>query len=107
MKAIMELDERLTAAGIPHVLRDMGSYGDHLDFGWQIVYPSIEAWSKDEAGSGDVVWNEASYGHEADLLEAMGFDIPNDDVRGYLTVDEAFGFFERQWKKDQGNETAG
>jgi len=97
MRAIFDLDEKLTQAGIPHILQDMGIV-DNGDFGWQIVYPD------NEHRKGDVVCNIASYGHEQDLLEAMGFDITKerdgDDVVGYLTADQAFEYFARQWGKD-------
>lgn len=105
MEAIFELDRKLTEAGIPHVLSEMNN--EIGLFGWQIVYPNHEDWRDNKPGCGDVVCNNFSYGHEEDLLEAMGFDInreeDGDDVVGWLTVEKAFSYFYRQWKKDTEN----
>lgn len=99
-KSIYELEDMLKEAGIPHEMRMMDG-DDNTVFGYQIVYPSLSEWMEEKAGSGDVVCNEISYGHEQDLLEAMGFDIPGSDVEGFLTAQQAFEYFERQYRKDR------
>lgn len=38
-------------------------------------------------GTGDVICNKASYGHEQGLLETMGFSWDR-DITGYLTAEE-------------------
>lgn len=73
--SILDLDKRLTEAGIPHVLQRVCD-------GWQIIYPSLEE------REGDVVAHFGSYGHEEDLIEAYGFNFQ--DVKGWLSVDDAF-----------------
>lgn len=74
-RSILELDRRLTDAEIPHIIRRL------LD-GWQIVYSSMES------PEGDIISHFGAYGHELDLMEAMGFGLV--DVKGFLTSDEAF-----------------
>lgn len=37
-------------------------------------------------GTGDVICNRISYGHEIGLLETIGFSWDGDDVTGYLTA---------------------
>ena len=101
IKPLQKLHEELEIAGIPHVFL----CDDNPIFGGQIRYASDGKWELRKPGCGDVVCNMGSYGHEYGLLEAMGFDITEeeygDEVVGYLTVDKAFEFFKRQYEKDQ------
>ena len=98
MKAIYDLEKKLTEAGIPHYFREEEGWG------CQIIYPNLEDWEEGKENTGDVVCNTASYGHREDLMEAMGFDIrTDDDVVGYLTVDDAYEYFKRAWEKDNAN----
>ena len=103
MEAIFELDRMLTDSKIPHVLRQQEGFRGAA---WQIVYPNISEWEKGYGG--DVVWNECSYGNKEGLLEAMGFDITEekdgDTVVGWLTAEDAYKYFERQFEKDSKNE---
>ena len=82
--AILELDKRLTEDGIPHLI-------DELMDGWVIIY-------FDDEGNriGDVIEHCGSYGHEQNLMEAMGFNL--DDVKGYLSIEEAFALFQEAHK---------
>lgn len=82
-KNILELDKKLTELKIPHKLR-------RLYDGWQILY--FRKGREDEA-YGDVVCHCGSYGHEKDLMEAYGFPECEDDVIGYMSVDEALELF--------------
>lgn len=88
---IYKLSYMLSTAGIPHVLRDVYD-------GYQIIYPS------EENRVGDAVCHSYSYGHKQNLLEVMGLGIckknNGDDVIGWLTAEDAFKYFERQYKKD-------
>lgn len=77
--AILELDKKLTENEIPHILEPL------MD-GWIICYFNPEG-----ERVGDVIEHCGSYGHEEDLMEAMDFDL--EDVKGWLTVEEAFTFF--------------
>lgn len=96
---IKKLDTMLTCAGIPHDLHKFH------EGGWQITYCYDGEWALRRKGCGDVVINDGSYGHESGLLEAMGFDITDeeygDEVVGYLTAEQAFEFFKRQYEKDK------
>ena len=97
MNAILELDKKLTEDGIPHELI-------HLFDGYGICYPSQKDWQ------GDVVCHMGSYGGKQGLMEAMGFDITpekdGDSVVGYLTLDNAYSYFARQWEKDNHGQKA-
>lgn len=42
---------------------------------------------------GDVIEHEYSDGHYYDLLEAMGFNLPKYDTRGWLTAEKALEMF--------------
>lgn len=70
-KKIKMLHERLNEEGLNHIFQR------NMD-GYQII---IEQFGK---RIGDFVENRISYG-----LEAMGFDIPDNDVQGWLSVEEA------------------
>ena len=98
---IKKLDTMLTQAGIPHKL-------SRFSRGWQITYANDGIFELRKSGCGDVVCHEGSYGHEQGLLEAMGFDITDefygDEVVGYLTAEDAFEFFKRQYEKDHKEE---
>ena len=86
---ILELNEKLNLAGIPHVITK------NFD-GWLIAYPN------DENRIGDVTQFTGyggSQGASQDLGEAYGFDIPDGDVDGYLTLDQAFEYFRRAHEK--------
>lgn len=80
-KAILELDKKLTDAGIPHELL-------YLMDGYKIAYPNQEECTL------DVIEYYGSYGHELDLME--GYLGPFDDVEGHMTVEYAFEVF-RDW----------
>lgn len=82
--SIVELEKRLIEAKIPHELTSLFD-------GYKISYPNDEDWI------GDVVCHSFSLGYETGLMEAYGFDIPNNDVRGYLTVEDAFGYFQKAY----------
>ena len=88
MKAILELEKKLTEAEIPHEMEEM--FGGYI-----IGYPDLS-----DKRKGDVICHRGSYGYNQDLLEAMGFGINSaddgDDVVGYLTVEQAFDYF---WKE--------
>ena len=96
---IKKLDTMLTHAGIPHDLHKFHEWG------WQITYAPDGEWVLRKESCGDVVIHDGSYGHELGLLEAMGFDITDeeygDEVVGYLTAEQAFEFFKRQYEKDK------
>ena len=77
--AILELDKKLTEHNIPHELTPLWD-------GWIIRYFDQEG---DQLG--DVVEHMGSYGQEQNLMEAMGFNLP--DVKGFLDVDQAFELF--------------
>ena len=83
--AITELARMLHQAGIPYEMRKLYD-------GWQICYP------KCDKCKGDVVKHCYSYGHDLNQLEAYGFHLPKNDVAGYLTAQEAFEFFDSQYK---------
>ena len=95
---IKKLDTMLTRASIPH---DLHKFHE----GWQITYCYDGEWELRRKGCGDVVIHDGSYGHESGLLEAMGFDITDeeygDEVVGYLKAERAFEFFKRQYEKDK------
>ena len=101
MKAIYDLEKKLTENGIPH------SFREEKGWGCQIIYPNLEDWEEGKTNTGDVVCNRASYGHKDDLMEAMGFDIncekDGDDVVGFLTVEMAYEYFRKAWEKDNAN----
>lgn len=78
-KSILEVDKRLTEEGIPHELL-------RLMDGWKIAYPS-----QDDCKF-DVIEHRGSYGHENDLMEAMGEDL-NDYVEGHVDVERALALF--------------
>lgn len=92
---IFKLDMMLIEAGIPHDIYPMEG-----GFGWQICYPN----SLEKIRKGDVVINRMSYGHQHGLLEAMGFGIDKKDdgdtVVGFLTAEQAFQYFKRQFDAD-------
>lgn len=95
---IKKLDAMLSINNIPHEF-----YSD--DFGAQITYARDGRWVLRKDGCGDVVINNGSFGHSEGLLEAMGFDITEeeygDEVVGWLTAEQAFEFFKRQYEKDK------
>lgn len=88
MNAMTELETKLTESGIPYEKVAI------LD-GYGLCYPDQKHWK------GDVVQHRGSYGHQQDLFEAMGFNLPKGDVAGYLTVDEAYGYFAWQYENDK------
>lgn len=91
MKAILELEKKLTEAGIPHEMEEM--FGGYI-----IGYPDLS-----DDRKGDVICHRGSFGYKQDLLEAMGFGInpedDGDDVVGYLTVEQAFEYFRKEHEK--------
>ena len=52
----------------------------------------------------DICWEEMSYGAEDNLMEAYGFDELFGDVKGWLSVDEAFEMFHKQYYGEDKNE---
>lgn len=80
-KKIKMLHERLNEEGLNHI------FIKNMD-GYQII---IELFGKK---IGDFVENRISYG-----LEAMGFDIPDNDVQGWISVDEALEMIKGAIKK--------
>lgn len=50
--------------------------------GWQVCFEK-------NGKKADFIEHGGSYGHEADLMESMGFDDDFNDVTGYLTVEDA------------------
>lgn len=82
-KAILEVDKRLTAAGIPHTLERM------MD-GWIILYHCN---GKRKA---DVIEHCGSYGNRFDLMEIWGFGLK--DPIGNLNADEVFRHFD-EWHR--------
>ena len=78
-KSILELDKRLTKAGIPHELAKLYD-------GWIIGYPNVNKGYK----VFDVIEHEGSYGHEEDLMEAYGFGVEDVEV---VDIDKAFTLF--------------
>ena len=96
---IKKLDEMLTESGIPHEMHPFYE-------GYQITYSKDGEWEWRKSGCGDVVVHNTSYGHEKGLLEAGGFndfiteEEYGDEVVGWLTAEEAFEFFRKQYEKD-------
>lgn len=80
--SILLLDRELSELEIEHELV-------RLYDGYIIYYPNIIN------RVGDVVEHKNSYGHERDLLEAYGFPECNDDVLGYLTLEETLELFKK------------
>ena len=78
--AILELEQRLIAAGIPHEKRPKFD-------GYIIFYPS----EKNKVG--DVIQFTGSIGAKSNLMEAMGFTIKKKEVEGCIDVDKAFQYF--------------
>lgn len=95
---IKKLDAMLSENDIPHIFH-------YYNFGAQITYARDGKWVLRKDGCGDAVINDASYGHSKGLLEVMGFDITEeeygDEVVGWLTAEQAFEFFKRQYEKDK------
>ena len=71
--------------------------------GLQLVCPSLEKWEL------DVICHRGSYGHEHGLLEVMGAicNAYDDDVEGYLTVEEVFERIKEYYKKGDCNNIEG
>lgn len=80
-KAILEVDKKLTEEGIPHELL-------RLIDGWKIAYPN-----QDDCRF-DVIEHKYSYGHNEDLMEAMGEDL-DDYVEGHCDVERAMELFRK------------
>ena len=85
--AILELEKKLKENNIPCELTPL------MD-GWLLCYPKF---AMGPERIGDVVEHWGSYGREQNLMEAMGFGLP--DVVGHLTVEQAFSLFETANKK--------
>lgn len=51
--------------------------------GWQ--------WTVDELPFGDIIIHDFSYGHERQCYETMGFPWDDEDVTGYLSLDDLMG----------------
>lgn len=85
--AILELDKKLTEAGIPHTLERM------MD-GWIICYPEDGRKRK-----GDVIQHFGSYGAFRDLMEAYGFGLKN--PVGWLDAEKAFEYFRKAHEEGQ------
>ena len=84
--AVLELDRRLTEAGIPHVLERM------LD-GWIVCYPASAPNRRDS----DAIRHYGSYGAFHDLMEIYGFGLKEPD--GWCGVDKAFEYFRQAHEK--------
>jgi len=84
--AILELDKKLTEAGVPHELERM------LD-GWIVCYPA----SALNRRVGDAIQHCGSYGAFHGLMEVYGFGLKEPD--GWCGVDEAFEYFRQAHEK--------
>ena len=84
--AILELDKKLTEAGIPHTLERMFD-------GWIVCYPT----SALNRRFGDAVQHYGSYGAFHDLMEVYGFGLREPD--GWCGVDRAFEYFRQAHEK--------
>ena len=87
---ILRLANLCSAEGIPFVTRPLFD-------GLQLLCPSLEEREL------DVICHGGSYGHEQGLLEIMGAicNTYNDDVEGYLTVEEVFERIKKYYKKGE------
>lgn len=87
-KPILCLADLCSAEGIPFVMRPVFD-------GLQLVCPNPDVWDF------DVICHMGSYGHEQGLLEIMGAicNTYDDDVEGYLTVEEVFERIKKYYKK--------
>ena len=84
--AILDLDKKLTEAGIPHTLERMFD-------SWIVCYPT----SALNRRSGDAVQHYGSYGAFHDLMEVYGFGLREPD--GWCGVDKAFEYFRQAHEK--------
>ena len=75
--AILQLAQRCANREIPYVLKRCWD-------GWIVIL------EKDGARIADAIEHNGSYGHEGNLLETMDFPEDNNDVTGWLTVDEVW-----------------
>ena len=93
---IMRLADLCEREGIPFVVRPAFD-------GLQLVCPELETWDF------DVICHRGSYGHEQGLLEVMGAicNSVDDDVEGYLSVEEVFERIKKYYKKEDCNNTEG
>lgn len=87
---ILRLASLCSAEDIPFVMRPQFN-------GLQLVYPRLETWEL------DVICHDYSYGHEQGLLEVMGAicQAYDDDVEGYLDVEEVFERIKKYYKKEE------
>lgn len=85
---ILRLANLCSAEGIPFVVRPAFD-------GLQLVCPNPDVWDF------DVICHGGSYGHEQGLLEVMGAicNAYDDDVEGYLDVEEVFERIKKYYKK--------
>ena len=106
--AINLLHEKLAEAGIPHYYDIFIPNEFRNKLGGQIFYGGKYP---DAKCKGDVIQtfykyhddgtiDGVSYGSENNLLEAMGFDIDEGDVRGFMTIDEAFEMIKNMYEFD-------
>lgn len=84
-QAILELDKKLTEAGIPHTK-------ERTRDGWIICYPSDGRKRK-----GDAVQYFGSLGAFNDLVEVFGFGLR--EPEGHLNADAAFEYFRKAHEK--------
>lgn len=93
---IMRLADLCEREGISFIVRPVFD-------GLQLVCPNLDVWDF------DVICHMGSYGHEQGLLEVMGAicGSDEDDVEGYLTVEEVFERIKKYYKKEDYNNTEG
>jgi hypothetical protein len=87
---IMRLADLCERESIPFIVRPVFD-------GLQLVCPNLDVWDF------DVICHMGSYGHEQGLLEIMGAicNTYDDDVEGYLTVEEVFERIKKYYKKGE------
>lgn len=90
---ILELAAMLDKEKIPYEKRNLFGEIDKLYFGW--------------CGA-DVVCHIGSYGGPRGLFEVMGDclllpeELEDDEVKGYLTIEDTFERIKNAWSKEQG-----
>lgn len=87
---ILKLNEMLTKAEIPHTI-------NRLFDGWQVIY----CYNGERIA--DAIEHFGSYGNKENLLEIKGCLTPEEEkvnsVLGYLTAEEVFERFLKDYKK--------